>query len=149
MASAQAWPTCASAGKRPTDAAAGRRAPLSVHALSRVTANAAVAGRPLPAIDSGVYLGTLRLWLTIHAAGSLKDRRRTVKALVTRVRNNFNASAADLDDDPVPQRAVVGIACVSNDPRYLDAQLRRILEFVEALHLNVEVVDDQIEIARA
>lgn len=103
---------------------------------------------PLP-LDSGVYLGTLRLWLTIHGAASLKDRRRTVKALVTRVRNKFNASAADLDDDPMLQRAVVGIVCVSNDPRHLDAQLRRILEFVEALHLDVEVVDDQIEIVRA
>ncbi len=135
-------------------AVAGRPKPFNVHELTWVSANAAtaraaVAELTLRPIDFGVYLGTLRLSLLIHAAESLKDRRRTVKALVTRVRNKFNASAADLDDDPVPQRAMVGIVCVSNDPRYLDGQLRRILEFVEALHLDVEVVDDQIEIVHA
>ena len=95
-----------------------------------------------------MYVGTLRLWLAVHAAQSLKDRRRSVKALIARVRNEFNAAAADLEDDPVPQSAVVAVACVANDARHLDAQLRKIVNFVEALHLDIEVVDEQIEIVR-
>jgi uncharacterized protein YlxP (DUF503 family) len=76
----------------------------------------------------------------------LKDRRRTVESLKRRIRNTFNAAVADLDSDPAPGRARVGVACVSNDPRRLDAQMRAILEFIERVHLDLEVTDDQIEI---
>ena len=95
-----------------------------------------------------MYVGTLRLRLIIHAAESLKDRRRSVKALIARLRNEFNAAAADLDEQPVAGRALVGIACVSNDPRYLDAQLQKIVGFVEAIHLDIEVVEEEMEIVR-
>ncbi len=53
---------------------------------------------------------------------------------------------ADLDDDPSPSYARIGIVCVANDPRRLDAQLRSIVEFVEALHLDLEVMHDHIDI---
>ena len=84
--------------------------------------------------------------MAVHAARSLKDRRRTVESLKRRIRNTFNAAVADLDADPIPGRARVGVACVANDPRRLDAQLRAILEFIERVHLDLEVTDDQIEI---
>ncbi len=93
-----------------------------------------------------MHIGTLELGLTIHAAASLKDRRRTVTSLKQRVRNRFNAGVADLDDDPSPSYARIGIVCVANDPRRLDAQLRSIVEFVEALHLDLEVMHDHIDI---
>ena len=95
-----------------------------------------------------MYVGILHLRLAIHAAQSLKDRRRSVKALTDRVRNNFNAGAADVDADPRPQRADVAFVCVSGDRRYLEGQLRRIVDFVEGLHLDIEVVDEEMEILR-
>ena len=69
-----------------------------------------------------------------------------MESLKRRIRNTFNAAVADLDADPIPGRARVGVACVANDPRRLDAQLRAILEFIERVHLDLEVTDDQIEI---
>ena len=93
-----------------------------------------------------MHIGTLEVGLAVHAAQSLKDRRRTVESLKRRIRNTFNAAVADLDADPIPGRARVGVACVANDPRRLDAQLRAILEFIERVHLDLEVTDDNIEI---
>ena len=93
-----------------------------------------------------VHVGTLEVGLAVHAAQSLKDRRRSVESLKRRIRNTFNAAVADLDDDPIPGRARIGVTCVSNDPRRLDAQMRAILEFIERVHLDLEVTDDQIEI---
>ncbi len=95
-----------------------------------------------------MYVGILRLRLAIHAAQSLKDRRRSVKALTDRLRHSFNAAAADVDTDPRPQRAVVAVVCVSSDARYVDGQLGRIVDFVEGLHLDIEVVDEEREIVR-
>lgn len=93
-----------------------------------------------------MHIGTLEVGLAVHAARSLKDRRRTVESLKRRIRNTFNAAVADLDNDPIPSRARIGVACVANDPRRLDAQLRAILEFIERVHLDLEVIHDQIEI---
>ena len=93
-----------------------------------------------------VYVGILRLALRVHAAQSLKDRRRSVTSLIARVRNRFNVAAADVDEDPGPSAATVAVVCVANDPRYLDGLLRKVVDFAEALHLDLEVVDEQIEI---
>ncbi len=93
-------------------------------------------------------VGTLELVLRIHGADSLKDRRRVVRALTARLRNSFNAAVADLEQDPEPHSARVGVACVANDSRYLDGQLTAIVNFVEALHLPLEVVSDAREIVR-
>ena len=93
-----------------------------------------------------MHVGTLEVGLAVHAAQSLKDRRRSVESLKRRIRNTFNAAVADLEADPVPGRARIGVSCVSNDPRRLDAQMRAILEFIERVHLNLEVTDDAIEI---
>ncbi|MBM4436707.1 MAG: DUF503 domain-containing protein [Actinobacteria bacterium] len=95
-----------------------------------------------------MYVGTLRLWLTVHAAQSLKDRRRTVQSLVTRMRHTFNCSVADLDEDPTPRSAQIGVVCVSNSPQLADALLRRAVEFAETIHLDIEVTDERIEIVR-
>ena len=51
-----------------------------------------------------------------------------------------------LEQDPEPQSARVGVACVANDSRYLDGQLTAIVNFVESLHLPLEVVSDAREI---
>ena len=95
-----------------------------------------------------VHVGTLELVLRIHGADSLKDRRRVVRALTARLRNKFNAAVADLEHDPAPHSARVGVACVANDGRYVDGQLTAIVNFVEALHLPLEVVSDAREIVR-
>ena len=95
-----------------------------------------------------MHVGTLELTLRIHGATSLKDRRRVVQALVTRLRNKFNAAVADLEQDPEPNSARVGIVCVANESRYLDGQLTAIVDFVESVHLPLEVVDDAREITQ-
>ena len=98
------------------------------------------------AYTARVHVGTLELVLRVHGAESLKDRRRVVRALTARLRNSFNAAVADLEQDPEPQSARVGVACVANDSRYLDGQLTAIVNFVESLHLPLEVVSDAREI---
>jgi hypothetical protein len=107
------------------------------------------AGKRQPdAYTDPVHVGTLELVLRVHGAESLKDRRRVVRALTARLRNKFNAAVADLEQDPAPHSARVGVACVANDGRYVDGQLTAIVNFVEALHLPLEVVSDAREIVR-
>lgn len=102
-------------------------------------------GKP-PTYTGSVQVGTLELTLRIYGAESLKDRRRVVRTLVARLRNTFNVAVADLDQEPQPRSACIAVVSVGNDSRYLDGQLTAIVEFVESLHLPLEVMQESREI---
>ncbi len=89
----------------------------------------------------GVGLMTFR----IHQCGSLKEKRRVVKAIVARIRNHFNASVAEVADNDIYQRAVIGVSLVGGDRRLINAKLDKLFNFAEDLGL-AEMIDNELEI---
>jgi len=81
----------------------------------------------------------------IHQCGSLKEKRKVVKAIVARIRNHFNASVAEVADNDVYQRAVVGVSLVGGDRRLINAKLDKLFNFADELGL-AEMIDTQLEI---
>ncbi len=81
----------------------------------------------------------------IHQCRSLKEKRKVVKAIVARMQNHFNASVAEVADNDIYQRAVVGVSLVGSDRRLINAKLDKLFNFAEALGL-AEIVDTQMEI---
>jgi hypothetical protein len=69
----------------------------------------------------------------LHLPGcrGLKEKRMIVKSLKTRIRNEFQVSAAEVGNQDLLQRAALGVAAVGSDQPTLDAVLQRILRFVE------------------
>ena len=69
----------------------------------------------------------------IHLPGcrGLKEKRMVVKSLKSRIRNEFEVSAAEVGDQDLLQRAKLGVAAVGPDQQPLDALLQHILGFVE------------------
>jgi uncharacterized protein len=78
----------------------------------------------------------------IHLPGcrGLKEKRMVVKSLKTRIRNEFEVSAAEVGDQDLLQRAQLGVAAVGPDQEPLDALLQHILRFVEE-NLDGELLD--------
>jgi len=78
----------------------------------------------------------------IHLPGcrGLKEKRMVVKSLKTRIRNEFEVSAAEVGDQDLLQRAKLGVAAVGPDQQPLDALLQHILRFVEE-NLDGELLD--------
>jgi uncharacterized protein YlxP (DUF503 family) len=91
-----------------------------------------------------VILGTCRIHLFIPAAGSLKAKRSVVKGLKDRIRSRFNVSVAEVEDQDLWQRAVLGVAVVSNEKRHADQVLAAVLEAVRS-EPRSEVTDVQVE----
>ncbi|WP_319523121.1 DUF503 domain-containing protein [uncultured Desulfosarcina sp.] len=81
----------------------------------------------------------------IHDCRSLKGKRKVVKAIVARIRNNFNASVAEVDDNDIYQRAVIGVSLVGSDRRTINAKLDKLFNFAEDLGL-AEMIDTELEI---
>jgi len=89
----------------------------------------------------GVGLITFRL----HECHSLKEKRGIVKTIIARLRNHFNASVAEVADNDVHQRAVVGFALVGNDKGLVNSKIDKMFNMAEELGL-AEVVDTDTEL---
>ena len=70
-----------------------------------------------------MVVGVLRLTLYIHGASSLKDKRQVVRKVTDRLRSRFNVSVAEVGDNDIWQRAVIGIVAVSNDRSFVNEVL--------------------------
>ncbi|MCB9852254.1 MAG: DUF503 domain-containing protein [Phycisphaerales bacterium] len=77
-----------------------------------------------------MVVGTLRLSFVIPGANSLKDKRRVVKSLKDRLGNKHNISVAEVDELDEHRRCVIGIAMVSNDRRFTESCLSKIVDEV-------------------
>jgi len=67
----------------------------------------------------------------MHGIASLKEKRGIVKSLINRLRNRFNISVSEVDQQDSRSSAVIGIAVVSNDARFIDQQLDTVLNFMQ------------------
>lgn len=89
----------------------------------------------------GVGCITLRL----HECHSLKEKRRIVKTVIARLRNNFNASVAEVADNDVHQRAVIGFSLIGNDQGLINSKIDKMFNLADELGL-AEVVDTEMEL---
>ena len=68
--------------------------------------------------------------LSLHGITSLKGKRSIVKSLIGRLKSRFNISISEVDHQDSKNGAVIGIAIVSNDSRFIDKQFDTILDFM-------------------
>ena len=77
---------------------------------------------------------------------SLKGKRQVLKSITSRVRNKFNVSVAEVDDNDVWQLATIGICYVSNEKRHTNQVLSNVADFIVNSRFDVEILDYEIEI---
>ncbi len=92
-----------------------------------------------------MVVAVAQLTLFIPDNNSLKGKRKVVKSLIEKVRHRFEASAAEVDDNDLWQKATIGVALVGNDARLLTTRLDQISTFIENQHL-AEIVDSRVEL---
>jgi hypothetical protein len=78
-------------------------------------------------------VGIARITLFIPESHSLKEKRMVLRRVKDRVHNKFNAAIAEVDDNDVWQRGMVGLALVGNDRRFVEAALDEVVRFVRDL----------------
>lgn len=75
---------------------------------------------------------------------SLKDKRRVLKSLKDRLHNKFNVSIAEINALDHRQQAILGVAMVANDRRFVDSALSKLVDQIRA-HGGVSLVDYELE----
>lgn len=89
-------------------------------------------------------IGALRVELFISDSNSLKHKRAIIKALKDRVRNSFNVSISEVDELDLWQKAIIGIAAIGPDKRFVNEVLDKLLDFLRG-NAKVQILDYQME----
>jgi len=78
-----------------------------------------------------MVVGVMTAQLHLGPINSLKEKRSIVKSLIGRLKSRFNVSAAEVDHQDNKTSAVIGVAIVSNDSRYINQQFDTIISFMQ------------------
>ena len=95
-----------------------------------------------------MVIGACRVELELAENYSLKGKRQIVRSVTTRLRTQFNLAVAEVDENEIWNRAVLGIACVSNDAQHAREMLDKAVRFIERARLDAEVTDSYVELFR-
>ena len=91
-------------------------------------------------------VGIAKVRLRLPDNLSLKGKRHIVKSLTARIKNKFNVSIAEVEDNDLWQAATIGIGFVSNDKRFTNEVLSKAVEMVVNNQGDFEMLDYEIEI---
>ncbi|MCP4804121.1 MAG: DUF503 domain-containing protein [Proteobacteria bacterium] len=91
-------------------------------------------------------VGVLRLVLGIPGTASLKGKRQVLNKVRDRIRARFKVAIAEVEDQDVHDRIVLGVAVVGSDARVLRSILDKVVDFVESMGV-ARVEDDWVEIS--
>lgn len=92
-----------------------------------------------------MVVGVLRVRLGVFEALSLKDKRRVTRSLKDRLGAKHNISIAEVDDLDRRQVATLGISMVSNDARFVESTLMKIVDEIRAFPRS-SLVEYEIEL---
>jgi uncharacterized protein YlxP (DUF503 family) len=91
-------------------------------------------------------IATLTVHLHIPACSSLKEKRGSIKPLISRLHREFNISVAEMDLQDKWQEAVIVCAMVGNDRGHLESALQNVAKWVEGNWSNGDVWNTKIEV---
>ncbi len=92
-----------------------------------------------------MLVGIGQIELFIPESGSLKSKRFVLNSIKTKIRNKFNVSVAEVENNDKWQRCSLGIAVVSNDRKIIDSTLSQVVALIES-DVRVEVIDHSLEV---
>lgn len=81
-----------------------------------------------------MFVGVLRLTLHLPSPGSLKSKRHLIRSAIDRVKARFNVSIAEVAENDLWQRSVLGVTAVGNDHAFVNETLDKVAGFVASMH---------------
>ena len=92
-----------------------------------------------------MIVGVCTVEMFISNSQSLKDKRQVLHSVKDRLRDKFNLSVAEVDEQDLWQKAVLGIACVANESGHVNRVMEQALNLVKSIP-SVEIVRTHLEL---
>ena len=77
-----------------------------------------------------MFVGTLELDVLLGDIHSLKEKRRVVRPVIADLRRHYDVAVAEVGDQDLHRRSLIGMAVVSSDPSHCADVLDRCERFV-------------------
>jgi uncharacterized protein len=77
-------------------------------------------------------IGAVKIKIHTPWVHSLKEKRMVVKSLCAKVRNKFNVSIAEVEEQDIHQITVLGFTCVVSDSSGADSVMDHVINFIES-----------------
>jgi uncharacterized protein YlxP (DUF503 family) len=90
-------------------------------------------------------VGLCTVELFIPDGHSLKDKRRVLQSVKSRVRDKFNVSVAEVGEQDLWQKAILGMACVANESAHVNQVLDQAVNLIRAVP-TIQLVRSHIEL---
>jgi uncharacterized protein YlxP (DUF503 family) len=88
-------------------------------------------------------VGLARLTLFLPEVHSLKEKRMVLRRVKDRSRQKFNLAIAEVGENDIWQRALIGVAVIGSGRRFVESALDEVVRFIRS---EVEVADVEREI---
>jgi len=92
-----------------------------------------------------MIVGVVKLSIFIPSSGSLKEKRMVIRSLKDRLRNNFNISVIELDEQDKWQKSTLAFAAISADKSGVSSLISSVVNFVEQ-NKQIQLLDYETEI---
>jgi uncharacterized protein YlxP (DUF503 family) len=92
-----------------------------------------------------VHIASCRMMFYLPGNDSLKGKRQVSRSLMTKLRQKFNLSVAEVDAIDVHQSLVIGMTCVSKDSSYVQDLIEAAVRWVEGQHIDAELIEVERE----
>jgi hypothetical protein len=92
-----------------------------------------------------MIVGICTIELFLPDNGSLKDKRQVLKSLMDRIKRRFNVAIAEVDEQDLWQKSVLGISCVGNRKAHVNEVLDKAIGAIRGTP-GVEIVDYRLEL---
>ena len=90
-------------------------------------------------------VGLCTVELFIPDGHSLKGKRQVLQSLKTRLRDKFNLSVAEVGDQDLWQKAILGMACVANESAHVNQVLDQAVNLIQSVPV-IQLVRSRIEL---
>ncbi|MCJ7457441.1 MAG: DUF503 domain-containing protein [candidate division Zixibacteria bacterium] len=92
-----------------------------------------------------MVVGICTIELHLPESGSLKSKRQILKRIKDRIRNRFNVSLAEVENNDLWQRTTLGVAAVANQGKFVNQILSQVMEHLQT-ESGIVVLDYSMEI---
>lgn len=92
-----------------------------------------------------MIVGLCTVELFIPDGHSLKEKRQVLQSLKARLRDKFNVSVAEIGDQELWQKAILGLACVANESSHVNQVLDQAVNLIQAVP-TLQLLRSRIEL---
>lgn len=78
-----------------------------------------------------MFVAVLRFELFVPESASLKSKRMVLNSIKQRIRNKFNVSVAEIDNNDKWQRISLGVSMISNERKFIEKAMSEIVKMMD------------------